>query len=57
MKYGGEFVTSMLKEKETDFYLLETVPSILNLPMSSAFLGLNEQKGNENEAKEGKLLL
>jgi hypothetical protein len=41
MKYGGEFVTSMVKEKETDLYLLETVPSILNLPMSNACLGLN----------------
>jgi hypothetical protein len=42
MKYGGELMISMLKEKETDLYLLETIPSILKFPMSTVFLGLNE---------------
>ena len=42
MKYGGELVTCKLKEKNTVQNSPDTVPCILNLPMSVAFLGENE---------------
>lgn len=40
MKYGALFVTKMLKEKETVLSLVETVPYILNIPISFAFNGI-----------------